>query len=605
METFIGIEHLPKLETCTELAFDVETTGLQPVKGGLRLLQLGNLARQTIVVIDCFDLDDRGWDAIKRLAEVPNRQWLAHNAAFDVGWLAEQGIHIHGDIGDTMLASKLLNNGLPVRHSLADVCMRYLKRPLDKEQQRSDWSKPELSEEQLRYAAKDVEVLLELSTPLQKRLIHAQLMDAYALECRALPAMAEMWRCGLPLDRDAMVAVRDDYEHDIACLGKDVISELDEALPENDKLPRHEDGTVNTNAKTTGSVRLGTKVLAGFNINSPKQLLERFTQVLGEVPVDSNGKPSASRQSLRAYSADHSVIQTYLAWKKAEKRRQMCESLLEHRAADGFVRASYIQLGAETGRMSCRTPNLQQCPREESFRACFKAPPGWKLVDADFSGMELRLAAAIAGDDRMTKAFQEGQDLHTVTAEAVGCDRQIAKSANFGLLYGSGAKGLRNYAGAMGITMSQDEAAKIRSEWLREFQGINAWQRLNAEDAEQPVRKDRAAEVRVPVSGLRRFLPGDMNRLTVRCNSPIQGAGAAVLKVALGNLWPFVRADGPGIVRIAGAVHDEVILLVREEHAEEWAKTLQAVMEKAESLWLGDIPAVAEAMIGDDWASCH
>ena len=605
MQTFIGIQHLHLLETATELAFDTETTGLQPVVGGLRLLQLGNLARQTIVVIDCFDIDDNGWDAIKRLAEVPHRQWLAHNAAFDLAWLSEQGIYIHGNVGDTMLASQLLNNGLPVKHSLADVCMRYLKKPLNKEQQRSDWSKPVLSEEQILYAAKDVEVLLELSTPIQKRLVKAQLMDAYALECRALPAMAEMWTCGLPLDRDAMLAVKADYEHDIECLGKDVISELDEALPENDKLPRHEDGTVNTNAKTTGSVRLGTKVLAGFNINSPKQLLERFSQVLGEVPVDSNNKPSASRQSLRAYSADHSVIQTYLAWKKAEKRRQMCESLLEHRAADGFVRASYIQLGAETGRMSCRTPNLQQCPREESFRACFKAPPGWKLVDADFSGMELRLAAAIAGDERMTKAFQEGQDLHTVTAKAVGCERQIAKSANFGLLYGSGAKGLRNYAGAMGITMSQDEAAKIRSEWLREFQGINAWQRLNAEDAEQPVRKDKPAEVRVPVSGLRRFLPGKMNRLTVRCNSPIQGAGAAVLKVALGNLWPLVRADGPDIVRIAGAVHDEVILLVREEHAEEWATTLQGIMENAEARWLGAIPAVAEAYVGNDWSETH
>jgi len=85
----------------------------------------------------------------------------------------------------------------------------------------------------------------------------------------------------------------------------------------------------------------------------------------------------------------------------------------------------------------------------------------------------------------------------------------------------------------------------------------------------------------------------------------VQGAGAAILKVALGNLWPLVREAGPDEVRIAAAVHDELILLAREEHAEKWRNTLQQVMEKAESLWLGDIPAAAEANIGDSWDACH
>ena len=599
-----GIEHLKEIDTCIELAFDCETTGLKPTRGGLRLLQLGCNARKKIVLIDCFDLDDNGWGAIQRLANNGDRFWLAHNSVFDLGWLAEHDIHLRGKVGDTMLASKLLNNGLPVRHSLADVCRRYLKRELDKEQQRSDWS-GDLTPEQLAYAAKDVEVLLELSTPLEKRLRLAGLMDAYALECQALPALAEMWRCGLPWDREALQATKTDYEFDIDTIGKEFIEQLDAALPEEHKLPRHEDGTFNLNPRTSGSVRLGTKVYAGFNLNSPKQLIERFSQVLGTTPVDANGKPSASRQALRSYAADHEVIQIYLAWKKAEKRRQMCESLLEHMGSDGFVRASYMQLGADTGRMSCREPNLQQVPRDESFRKCVTAPEGWSLVDADFSGMELRLAAAVTGDEAMTEAFQAGEDLHTVTAEAIGCDRQVAKSANFGLLYGSGATGLRNYAGAMGITMSQEEAASIRNAWLNQFAGVNAWQRANAADADALVPGGQNPSIRVPGSGLRRFLPGDLNRLTVRCNTPIQGAGAAILKVALGNLWPLVKQAGPDKVRIAAAVHDEVILLVRDEYAKEWAETLQQVMEKAESLWLGYIPAVAEAKIAKNWADAH
>ena len=563
-QAFQGIEHLSRIDTCVELAVDTETTQLQPVRGGLRLLQLGCLARETIVLIDCFKLDDNGWAAIQRMTQNGDRYWLAHNSAFDLGWLQEHDIHLRGKVGDTMLASKLLNNGLPVKHSLADLCRRYLNRELDKEQQRSDWSAPVLTEEQLRYAATDVRVLLELSTPLEKRLRLAGLMDAYALECGALPALAEMWRCGLPWDREQLEQVKEDYEFDIRELGRDFVRQLDAALPERHKLPRHEDGTINLNPRTSGSVKQGTKVWAGFNLNSPKQLQEKLGVLLGEVPKDANGKPSASRQALRNYAADHEVVQTYLAWKKAEKRRQMAESLLEHQAADGFIRASYIQLGADTGRMSCRTPNLQQVPRDENFRSCVKAPKGWKLVDADFSGMELRLLAAVAKDPVMTKAFQDGQDLHTVTADAIGSDRQIAKSANFGLAYGSGATGLRNYAGAMGITMSQERAAEVRSQWLTQFSGVNAWQRQNAAAADAPT-NGKNPEIRVPVSGLRRFLPGDLNRLTVRCNTPIQGAGAAILKVALGNLWPLVQEAGPDKVRIAAAVHDEILLLVREE----------------------------------------
>jgi len=96
-----------------------------------------------------------------------------------------------------------------------------------------------------------------------------------------------------------------------------------------------------------------------------------------------------------------------------------------------------------------------------------------------------------------------------------------------------------------------------------------------------------------------------MNRLTVRCNTPIQGAGAAILKAALGKLWPLVREAGEDTVRIAAAIHDEILLLVREEAAEEWAVTLRRVMEEAEAKWLVDIPALAEASVGKTWGEIH
>lgn len=253
------------------------------------------------------------------------------------------------------------------------------------------------------------------------------------------------------------------------------------------------------------------------------------------------------------------------------------------------------------------SPNLQQIPRDVRFRACVQAPAGWKFVVADFAQMELRLAAAEAQDELMTRAFQEGKDLHTITAmqiygvseeDVTKEQRQVSKSANFGLLYGSGAKGLRNYAAGMGIQMDLDEAAEVREKFHAAYKGISQWQRTNAALANAPA-KNPFVEVRV--SGFRRFLPGEHNKLTTRCNTPIQGAGAAVLKHTLGKLWPLLRADGEDIVQLAGVVHDEVLCLVREEHAETWAIQLQSVMEAAEAKWLGEIPPLAEAKVGDSW----
>jgi DNA polymerase I-like protein with 3'-5' exonuclease and polymerase domains len=604
-KVLFGVEHLDAVNTCVSLAFDTETLQLQPEKGKLRLIQLGCEARKTIVIIDCFKLDAEGWKKLRLFFSNGQRFWLAHNAVFDLGWLQEHDIYVEGRVRCSMIASRLLNNGVPnMKHGLDAVAKRYLKKELDKEEQRSDWS-GELSISQLKYAAEDVITLLQLDPVLDQRLAKAALARAFAIECKALPAMAQMWRTGLPWNAEKLQKVREDYEYDIEQLGKDFVRQLDQALPEEHKLPRDPDGSFNLRAKTTGSVRLGTKQLAGFNLNSPRQLVDKFTVLLGRPPVDpKTERPSASRAALRNYAADHEVVQIYLAWKKAEKRRQMVESIQDKLGADGFVRASYLQLGADTGRMSCIKPNNQQIPRDEAFRSCVEAPDGWLLVDADFSGMELRLAAAVAEDPVMTEAFQAGQDLHQLTADLLGCERQVAKSANFGLLYGSGAKGLRDYAGATGITMTMEEAKKIREDWLTAYPGIRMWQQANARDAEKS-EGNQWAETRIPISGFRRFLPGDMNRLTVRCNTPIQGAGAAILKVALANLWGEVKSQGEDVVKIAAAVHDELLLLVREDHAQWWAEHLKRVMEAAEAKWLGDIPALAEPQIGKRWSEAH
>ena len=639
---YTGIKELHRLNTSISIAFDTETLQLQPEKGKLRLLQLGCLVTRTIVLIDCFELVENDWLTLDRFFNNGYRYWIAHNAVFDLAWLQEYGLYPRATrIGCSMLASRLITNGRPgTKHGLAALVKRYLNVDLPKDLQVSNWGAPELSKEQLLYAARDVQALVELDPLLDQRLLIGELMEAYKQECSALPAMAQMWRTGLPWNPEALEKCKKDYEYDAKQLGRDFIRELDAALPIEQKLPREGDERIaylkdklsrmgadplkrkgwfkeldyleeeremapyNLRSKDEGSVRLGTKKYKGFNINSPKQLLEKFSAVLGSTPKGADGKPSASRQALRGFAADHEVVQTYLTWKKKEKRRQMVVSIQEKMDQDGFVRASYMQLGADTGRMSCIKPNNQQIPRDDEFRRCVEAPEGWLLVDADFSQMELRLAAILANDKKMIEAFKKDTDLHDLTAQALNCDRQIAKSANFGLLYGSGAKGLRNYAGASGITITENRAAEIRNEWLTTYKGIAAWQAYNSKLADE-TQDDEWPSIRIPESGMRRYIKGDLNRLTIRCNTPIQGAGAAILKTALGNLWPEVNKAGEEIVRIAAAVHDEILLLVKEEYANQWAEKLKEIMEKAEAKWLRDIPALAETSVGKTWREIH
>ena len=128
-KVFHGIQHLDKIETATSVCFDTETLQLQPERGKLRLLQLGSGARNNVVLIDCFDLDKSEWVKLRRFFGSPVRYWLAHNAVFDLGWLQEHDIYPHGWVRCSMLASRLLTNGLPFpKHGLAYVVKRYLKR---------------------------------------------------------------------------------------------------------------------------------------------------------------------------------------------------------------------------------------------------------------------------------------------------------------------------------------------------------------------------------------------------------------------------------------------------------------------------------------------
>lgn len=572
----------------TVLIMDTETTQLRPVKGGLRLLQIASPETKDHLVLDAweFTLDD--WEYVRNFFNVCPRYYVFHNAKFDIGWLHTHGIYIHKPLC-TRLASRLIWNGKPgLKHGLADLIERLTSKPIDKEMQRSDWSQ-RLTAEQIIYAALDVKCLAACYHQITELLIQGNIYHAWMEECKAVPAISQMERFGLRWDVQRAKTLKDEVKRQVEEHTTNFVASVEEYIPR---------------------IKIGK---AGFTLNSYPQMHQLFALILGEIPVDPKTKKKSVQQKvLKEYMGKSEEVKHYCDMKVAEKRRQLVTSILKEMTEEGDVYANFWQLGAETGRMSSSNPNIQNVPRSELFRSLVIPREGFKFVVADFSQMELRLAAVEANDETMVRTFQAGEDLHTATAKAIYHtdnptkeQRRIAKSANFGLLYGAGIEGLRNYAAGMGIRMEYEEASRIHKAFHRTYKGIHKWQRDEAHNAAMAnIRKWPAITIRR--TGLRRYLIPEMNKMTTRCNNKVQGAGAAVLKSTLAALWPLMHSDGEGVVRLVAVVHDEIVLEVREADAQRWADTLRQVMEEHEALWLmsdyGDVPPLAEAAIGDNWA---
>jgi DNA polymerase-1 len=245
--------------------------------------------------------------------------------------------------------------------------------------------------------------------------------------------------------------------------------------------------------------------------------------------------------------------------------------------------------------MSSADPCLQNIPRAPAYKACFRPPPGRLLVKADYSQIELRIAAELAPDPRMMEAFTRGEDLHELTArqvlgrdEVTKSDRQAAKALNFGLLYGMGAQALRQHAAQnYGVQLSADEAEEARNRFFETYPGLRAWHRRQG---------NGKGETRT-ILGRRRL---DTSRYTERLNSPVQGSGADGLKAALALLWE-TRAQAPDAVPVL-CVHDEIVVecdLSTAECTQEW---LVDAMKRGMQTVLRKVPVEVEATICADWS---
>lgn len=603
------------------LGVDTETTGLDPRVNQVRLVQIATQRYALLVDLDGWrqpgvrqvPWEEPGMWQLKALLE-SNRPKTLQNAAFDFNFLMGEGVRLGGELFDTMVGAKLINNGTGSKNDLGALVARNLKFEMPKELQKADWG-AEISEEQKVYAARDALCLGWLRPMIELALQTAKvpalrkevtLYDVFRLEMGVLRPIALMQWHGFGFNAAGAAALHTALTAKAEGLKAAFLEVLDAEIqrrsPEN-ALPRDPDGSFNTRENDSGSIRLGTKVYKGFNPRSPQQMAARLEQAGIILPPDEKGKPSLDQNLLAFLKKDYPLISQYLEWKESVTLVSAVEKLLESIGPDGRIHAGYRQMGAETGRLSCAGPNLQQVPREKEFRSLFIAAEGYTLIVADFSQVELRMAAELSGEERMRAAYAAGRDLHTETAALIAgvkqedvtkAQRQSAKVANFGLLYGAGPATLRRQAVSQyGIDMELEEA-KVLVEGFRDaYPQLYKWQQQEGQ---------RTSVAINTATGRRRMLVGFNDKYTTRINTQVQGSAGDIAKLAIWLLWRHLLQAPQDEARLIAMVHDEIVLEVREEHAQKWAELLKSSMEGAGAQICRHVPIVAEVSSGATWA---
>lgn len=617
---------LKTLEAATTLALDTETTGLNTYDGALpRLLQLFTEGGP-VYVFDLFRVGQDGRDAIRQFFQPrKGRTFIIHNAAFDIPMLWADGLLPRGAsmakredlVWDTMIASQLLLAGHPTNrtkgtHSLAGVAKRILGIEVDKSLQVSDWGAEELDPAQVEYAARDVVLLFPIKSALEAMLKRTGMAAVHRVECHAAVAFGLMGQTGIPVDRQELEALLVAKEQQCEAALMDLVNYAD---THGFTVPRDPDGSFNLRTKAVG--RGAAKLPAGWNPRSTSQMMAAFRATGTPIPIDRLKKTETIDQKyLAELRPEYPLVDLYLKYKEAATRISNVETLIKHvHPNTGRIHSSYRQLGADSGRTSSNNPNVQQIPRSSDFRGCFKAGTGYKFVVCDYSQIELRLAAAVANEEKMLEAYRNDEDIHKLTGslisgqplEAVTKEmRSRAKCLNFALLYSCGAKALREQAiASYGVDMSLDEAEMYRKLFFDSYVGLRRWhERLEAAIEGTRAKKTSMVALTTPF-GRRRLVLSQDDRRTIRANTPIQGLGADIIKAAMALLAPSLIEDQAELVAM---VHDELVLRVAEDKAEFWKGRLSEIMERAgdavlkKCSGLAPVRIVAEAGICDSWA---
>lgn len=354
-----------------------------------------------------------------------------------------------------------------------------------------------------------------------------------------------------------------------------------------------------------------------FNINSPKQLGEVLFTKMGlkakGQKKTAGGAMSTRESELEKLKDLHPIVKEILRYRELQKLLSTyIDSLPNLLEADGRVHTRYVSIGAATGRMASKDPNLQNIPIKSDLgreiRKAFVAEKGWKLVAFDYSQIELRVAAFLSGDEKLIEIFKSGRDVHTEVAARVfkvapeKVDKEMrrkAKVINFGILYGMGVNALRANLGG-----TREEAQNFLNEYFNTFTKLASYLDGTKADAERKGYTET-------YFGRRRYFEGIKSRLPfikaaaerMAINAPIQGTEADIIKIAMIRVEEYLRKEKlEGSVKLLLQVHDELVYEIKESELKKVLDPIREIMENVLPLKeTKDVPIKTGCEVGDNW----
>ncbi|HTV96904.1 MAG TPA: DNA polymerase I [Steroidobacteraceae bacterium] len=530
---------------------------------------------------------DRVLQALKPLLEDPALPKLGHHLKFDAHILANHGIALRGQRYDAMLESYVLDS-VATGHDMDSIAAKYLDLQTIRYEDIAGKGAKQIPLSQVdvaraaEYGAEDADVTLRLHRSVWPRLeALPSLKRLYeTIEQPLVPVLFRMERSGVLVDRTLLKA----QSTELAARMLELQAQAHAAA---------------------GGV---------FNLDSPKQLQEILFGKLG-LPVTRKtptGQPSTAEDVLEELAASYELPRLILDYRGVAKLKSTYTDKLPGQIDErtGRIHTSYQQGVAATGRLSSSDPNLQnipiRTPEGRRIRQAFIAPPGQRLVAADYSQIELRIMAHLSGDESLLAAFREDRDVHQATAaEVLGIalaevsaeQRRSAKAVNFGLIYGMSAFGLARQLG-----IGRSDAQRYVDRYFERYPGVRRYM----EETRAQARELGYVET---VYGRRLYLPDIRSRNAAlrqyaersAINAPMQGSAADIIKRAMIAVDAWLEHTGMP-ARLIMQVHDELVLEVASEAVEDTIAGLREHMMRAAEL---SVPLKVDVGIGCNWDEAH
>ena len=588
-------EYVAKLKAASYFAFDTETTSLNYMDAQLVGMSFAIAGGDAVYIPVGHDYDGVATQLelqqvlylVRPLLENPKIIKICHNLKYDMEVMANYGVKILGNNFDTMLASYVLNS-VASRHNMDALAALYLNKETTtfedvagKGAKQVTFNKVAI-EQAGHYAAEDADITLQLYADFEPKLAaEHSLQSVFSnIEMPLVPVLVAMERRGVLLD--------------VPSLHK-----------QSQEL-----------AVTLERLEQQAYILAGqeFNLGSPKQLQEILFEKL-QLPITTKtptGQPSTAEAVLQELAYSYELPKLILEHRSLSKLKSTYTDKLplQVNQSTGRVHTSYHQAVTATGRLSSTDPNLQNIPvrtlEGKRIRAAFIAPPGYKIVSADYSQIELRIMAHLSGDATLIDTFKCGLDVHSSTASEVFAvpleqvtqeQRRNAKAINFGLIYGMSGFGLAKQIGSDRAT-----ADKYINTYFERFPGV----KLYMESTRKLASQQGYVET---LYGRRLYLP-DINSSKIMLkraaersaiNAPLQGAQADIIKLAMIKIFAWLQQDANDAHMIM-QVHDELVFEVPESKVATYSEHIRSLMSNAAHLSVALDVGIG---VGNNWDEAH